>query len=445
MTPLLPWFAVGALAQPLTPPTPAPMAATYDPARSLAPLVEAVQGAVVTVKIETDSQLGRMMGLDPHSMGPDESVGSGFFVTPEGLVLTNHHVIAEANRITLELADGTSVAALVVGSDAAMDVALLKAEGVDRVFPYVQLGDSDKLRVGDWVVAIGNGHGLGTTVTTGIISGKGRVITENTFGREAFLQTDAAINLGNSGGPLFSLDGQVVGMPTAILQNANSIGFAIPSNLITGLLDDLRDQGRVARGFLGVQQQTLNDELRTSLGVKAPTGALLTNVFAGTPAAEAGLKVGDVVVRIDGEAVETGEEVTKEISDHKPGERVVVTIERNTRQQDVKVVLGERPGSSAPAASNAEDVLAAIGLALEALPTKLAREHGLAEGVLVGRVTQGSPAEGRLRPGDVIVEVDRRPVSSADDVQRLLARATGTVLVTLLRGETSQIVAVPLP
>jgi serine protease Do len=445
MIPLLPCFALGALAEPLAPPAPIPMAATYDPSRSLAPLVEAVQGSVVTIKIETDNQLGRAMGLDPHAMGPDESVGSGFFVSPDGLVLTNHHVIAEANRITLELADGTSVPALVVGSDAAMDVALLRAEGSGRVFPYVQLGDSDKLRVGDWVVVIGNGHALGITVTTGIISGKGRVITENMFGREAFLQTDAAINLGNSGGPLFSLDGQVVGMPSAILQNANSIGFAIPSNLISGLLDDLRDQGRVARGFLGVQQQTLNEELRTSLGVKSPSGALLTNVFAGTPAAEAGLKVGDVVVQIDGEAVETGEEVTQQISNHKPGERVVVTIERNTRQQDVKVVLGERPGSSAPAAGAAEDVLAAIGLALETLPTKLAREHGLTDGVLVDRVTQGSPAEGRLRPGDVIVEVDRRPVASADDVQRLLSRATGTVLVTLQRGENSEIVAVPLP
>jgi len=258
-----------------------PTPVTYDPSRSLSPLVNAVKDAVV--KVEVRSEAPPMLG-DPHLLPSQDSEGSGFVISGDGLVLTNFHVVSGSFQIDLEWGDGTVRPARILGGDAALDVALLQVDGV-KDLTFVGLGDSDTLEVGDWVVAMGNGLGLGTTVTTGIVSGKGRALgrgNNNAFTRDDFLQTDAAINEGNSGGPLFNLDGRVVGMSTAIIAGANTVGFAIPSNVIAPILDDLQTRGRVARGFLGVMPQTLNSELREALGVKSPSGVVVTSVSRST-------------------------------------------------------------------------------------------------------------------------------------------------------------------
>ncbi|MEQ1502421.1 MAG: PDZ domain-containing protein, partial [Myxococcota bacterium] len=324
-------------------------------------------------------------------------------------------------------------------------VALLQA-APGRSYAAVPLGDSDGLEVGDWVVAMGNGLGLGTTVTAGIVSGKGRVLGHDVFGREAFIQTDAAINQGNSGGPLFALDGRVVGMSTAIIAGANTVGFAIPSNLVTSILDDLRTSGRVARGFLGIQPQTLNDELRRSLGIDAAKGALVTSVFDDTPASRSGLKTGDVVLEVDGQAIDSDVDLISTIGNRHPGERIVLKIERDSRLQDVKVTLTERPGEDAPPPAVAPPGIAgSLGLSLSPLPAEIARRHGVASGVVVDRVTDGSPADGKLEPGDVIVEVNRRPVASPADVEKLLTKATSSAFLLVLRDDAQQFVALPVP
>lgn len=432
---------------PAAPPVAAPLPATYDPSRSLSPLVKAVSPAVVTIEVESVAnippQVLQMFGADPHGMFPHTGEGSGFFITPDGLVITNHHVVAEADRITLVLADGTKVPARILGSDASMDVALLQADPV-RTFTHVGLGDSDGLEVGDWVVAMGNGLGLGTTVTAGIVSGKGRIIGHDVFAKESFIQTDAAINQGNSGGPLFDLDGKVVGMSTAIIAGANTVGFAIPSNLIAGILDDLRTSGRVARGFLGVQQQTLNDELRKMLGVKSERGAVVTSVFDDTPASRSGLRRGDVVVSVDGQPVESDGDLVAKIGNRRPGDRVVLTIERDARIEELKVTLTDRPGATSQTPAEA-GVAASLGLELVPLSPALAAESGLQAGVLIERVDRGSVSDGRLKPGDVIVEVNKRAVESAEDVVRQLARTTGTAFLLVLRDDAQQFVSLPLP
>jgi serine protease Do len=444
------WLVASAVSpeDPAAPPVAVPLPASYDPARSLAPLVKAVAGAVVTIEVESLSdippQVLQMFGADPHGMFPHTGEGSGFVISADGLVLTNHHVVAEADRITLVLADGSKVAARVLGGDASMDVALLKAEGV-RTWTHVTLGDSEGLEVGDWVVAMGNGLGLGTTVTAGIVSGKGRIIGHDVFGKESFIQTDAAINQGNSGGPLFDLDGKVVGMSTAIIAGANTVGFAIPSNLIAGILDDLRTNGRVARGFLGVQGQTVTDELRRTLGLESERGAVVTSVFDDTPASRSGLRRGDVVVSVDGQPIESDGDLVAKIGNHRPGDRVVLTIERESKIEELKVTLTDRHEPSAPTAAPEPGTAAALGLVMVPLSPALAAESGLKAGVLVERVERGSVADGRLRPGDVIVEVNKRPVESSDDVVRLLARTTATAFLLVLRDDAQQFVSLPLP
>ena len=419
-----------------------PVIGSYDPRYSLAPLIEAVAPSVVILEVEAppelpNAHLAQMLGAEPKM-----SEGTGFFLSREGLLLTNHHVIADSSRVTLVLHDGSRIGAKLVGGDPASDVALLQAEDQSRSYVPVELADSDALRLGDWVVVMGNGLGLGITSTVGIISGKNRTPQSDPYGR-SYLQTDAAINLGDSGGPMFSLDGRVAGMTTAIIPHANQVGFVIPSNQIAPLIEDLRTRGAIARGFLGVRQQTLNPELRASLGVKAPRGALLTTVHEGTPAESAGLEIGDVILSVDGASIETGEALSRAIDQHKPGDKVTLTIERDTKQQQLSVVLGEQ---EAPAAeTRPEDLLAALGLTLVTLPSDLAERRGVTGGVLVHGVTNGSVAHGRLKPGDVIVEVDRRVVSNAEDVRRVLARTEGTAFLAVLRGDIPQIVALPMP
>jgi serine protease Do len=326
-----------------------------------------------------------------------------------------------------------------------MDIALLQLPD-DRDWPHLQLADSDEVAVGDWVLAVGNPLGLGMTVTAGIISGKGRVLGNDIFGNEDFLQTDAAINPGNSGGPLVDLHGRVVGMNTAIIAGANTVGFSIPTNLIRSVLDDLRDNGHVARGFLGVNSQPLTPELAEALGVDARGGAVVASIFPGTPAADAGLERGDVVIEVDGTAIDDQVGLVAAIGNHRPGDAVGLTVLRGAKKKRIEVTLAERPGEDqATPRRGATETLDELGLVLAPLTPPVAAQKGVGEGVLVERVDRDGPASGRLRPGDVILQVNRKNVDSPEAVAQILGRSTGTAFLVVLRGDAELFVTVPLP
>ncbi len=280
-----------AVSMPLAVPRPVADAGTYDPSRSLAPLVDAVGPAVVAIEIEGTRSGPRIPpGMERlfGAPGPQhvQGEGSGVIISGDGLVLTNHHVIADADTVGVRLASGDLVTATILGSDPSIDVAVLRLEGDGTDWPFLTLGDSDQVRVGDRVVAGGNPLGLGNTFTAGIISAKGRALGMAAY--DDFIQTDAAINQGNSGGPLLDLDGQVIGINTAIIQGANTIGFAVPTALIRPILPDLVATGRVARGYIGVRHQPVTEELADALGLDEATGALIAEVVVGTPAVRAG-------------------------------------------------------------------------------------------------------------------------------------------------------------
>lgn len=279
----------------------------------------------------------------PLEMG----VGTGFIVTPGGDIVTNNHVVAGADKVTVRLSDGTLLDATVVGTDVATDLALIRVDA-GRVLPYVAWGDSRTLRVGQDVVAIGNPFGLGNSVTAGIVSALGRDISSGPL--DNFIQTDAAINRGNSGGPLFDAAGNVVGINTAIVSPSGGsvgIGFAVPSETAKAVIADLSRDGRVARGWLGVSVQPVTTDLAAANGQKAVTGALISDVTANTPAAMAGLRRGDVVTAVDGIAVETPRDLTRIVASAKPGTEIAITLQRAGTSTGLAVKLGERPDQPA--------------------------------------------------------------------------------------------------
>lgn len=436
--------------QPIQTPTPeVHLDGTYNPARSFAPLVEQASRAVVSVKVEGAPDPNAVAFFERFGMPLDRipqrsGEGSGFVVSASGLLLTNHHVVADADRIKVVFADGSEEVVTLLGSDPSMDIALLQLPE-DRTWEYLELGSSDAASMGDWVLAMGNPLGLGMTVTAGIISGKGRVLGNDIFGNEDFLQTDAAINPGNSGGPLVNLDGQVVGMNTAIIAGANTVGFAVPTDLITSVMEELRDNGHIARGFLGVNSQPLTAELAEALGVDASQGAVVASVFPDTPAAKAGLERGDVVLEVDGTSIADQTELVAAIGNKRPGDKVGLRVIRGDDTRSLSVVLAERPGEDTPAPRAKSTVLDDLGVTLSPLPPAVAAERGIGSGVLVGTVERGSVAAGRLRPGDVIRQVNRKDVDSPEEVARILGRSSGTAFMVVSRGDAEVFVTIPLP
>lgn len=301
------------------------------PAPSLAPLVKRLSPAVVSIDVEQSPEsLGS--GMFGRSIPPGhpalQGQGSGFVISADGAILTNHHVVKDAASVSVTFAGGETFPAKLVGWDERTDVALLDIEG--DAHPFLEFADSDAIEVGDWVVAIGNPYGLGHTVTAGIVSGKGRSLGAGPY--DDFLQTDAAINPGNSGGPLFDLEGRVVGVNTAILNSANGIGFAIPSNMVSDMLGQLQSEGRVARGWMGV-----------GLGDAQDGGVIVAEVFADTPAGKAGLKPGDLVTQLNGVAVVDSRSLVRAIGSLPPGEVVKLIVQRGGDTQELSVTLAERP------------------------------------------------------------------------------------------------------
>ena len=375
--------------------------------------------------------------------------GSGFIINSDGYIITNHHVVADASEIKVILSDERTLDAKVVGSDPKTDVALLKVEPEGKL-PVVTLGNSDKLEVGDWVVAIGNPFGLGHTVTSGIISGKDRVIGQGPY--DDFLQTDASINPGNSGGPLFNLAGEVVGINTAIVAVGSGVGFAVPINLAKNLLPQLRTEGKVTRGWLGVGIQDLTGDLAKKFDVEAKSGVLVAQVFDDGPAAKAGVQAGDIVLTVEGRPVHDIRQLMNRVAALPPGRKVEVQVLRDGQKKTLSVELGEREEGEARATGRPVEnqrQSQALGMTLTPLSPAISRKLGVDEhlkGLVVGSVDGDSPAAGIIQPGDVILEVNHAPVAKLDQLMKILDQSgkKASVLLRVQRG-TSQLYLVVKP
>jgi len=387
------------------------------------------------------------------------SLGSGFIVDASGLVVTNNHVIAEADEITVILSDNTELPATIIGRDTKTDLAVLRVKA-DKPLPAVAFGDSDVARVGDWVLAIGNPYGLGGTVTAGIISARGRNINAGPY--DDFLQTDAPINRGNSGGPMFNLEGEVIGINTAIFSPSGGsvgIGFAIPSALARPVFEQLVEYGRTRRGWLGVRIQTVTDEIAESLGLDEARGALVAGVREGGPAETAGITAGDIVLSFDNQSVTEMRKLPRIVADTKIGQPVDVGIWRKGKKMTVRVTIGELEESGQQTASvdpkaprQSIEKLVALGMTLAQLTDQLKQRYEIGDdvkGVVVTGVRQGSPAsEKGINSGDVILEVNQDEVLvPANVVQKIReARASDrrSVLLRVYRRDTFLYVVVRL-
>ncbi len=386
---------------------------------------EDAKSTVVTVEAEIGQRGGRMQ--NPFSRQgpgmPRVGQGSGFIIDSEGHVLTNHHVVAEADDIEVSLKSGKSYDAELVGSDQKLDIALLKIEP-DESLPAVALGDSSELEVGEWVVAIGNPFGLNYSVTTGIISAKGRTIGHSPY--DNFIQTDASINPGNSGGPLFNLDGEVIGVNSAIIQNGQGIGFAVPIDMVEEILPQLKEKGYVERGYMGARLQPLNGQLAKSYGVSEHHGVLVGSVQPDGPADKAGLKEGDIVVSFDGERVRRLQELMFAVAETEPGSEVEMTIQRNGNEQTLAMTLASRPDSQGPPTRSEEssEGSARLGVQVTPLTPELAKRLRVdpeAGGIVVEEIQQGSPAAEVLQKGDVLQQLGSVQLESPKDLQRALS------------------------
>jgi serine protease Do len=450
--------------------------------RSYADLVEAVVPAVVYVEVTRNAPevaaqpeippelrrfFRRFFGPDvpfpdepptpPGPRGPGgpraEAVGSGFIVSPEGHVVTNAHVARGAEKITVSLQDGRKLEATVVGLDDKTDLAVLKLPG-DGPYPYVEFGDSDRVRVGDKVIAVGNPFGLGGTVTAGIVSATKREVGVGPY--DDFLQIDAPINRGNSGGPTFDLDGNVIGVNTLIFSPSGGnvgIGFAIAANLAKEVVAQLIEKGSVERGWLGVVIQPVDEDIAQALGLKEARGALVNSVQTGSPAERAGIKPGDVVVQFNGRDIAEPRDLARVVADAGPGRKAEVTLVRDGKTQVVEVELGTMPASEAAAApSETAPAKARLGIAVRPLAPEDREQLGLGpdvSGVLVASVEADSPAaEKGIRPGDIITAIDGRTVTSAEDLREAVEAAVSAgkkaVLLRIVRENQPRFVAVPV-
>ncbi|AXE66186.1 Do family protease [Hyphomonas polymorpha PS728] len=360
------------------------------------------------------------------------SLGSGFVISADGYIVTNNHVIDKADTIEVTFSDGRTLDAKIIGRDRDTDIAVLKVTSRTPL-PFVDLGDSDRAEVGDWVIAIGNPLGFGGSVSAGIISATGRDL--NTGRSDNFIQTDAAINQGNSGGPLFNLNGQVVGVNTAIIsQSGGSIGlgFSVPSNTVKRISAQLIKEGRVHRPWLGVNVQDADESLIKAYRASGKSGTIVTRITDGSPAAKAKLEVGDLILSIDGRAVAGVRDMTRQLSEKPIGKAITLSIVRDGRQRDVAVTLGELPDEDVPAATAPSEAVGLsndLGADLVALDDDVRRRFGAPRdmtGVAVTGVSTRGRAYNKLRRGDVIVEVNFQSVSAVSDVLKRLDTAMQT-------------------
>lgn len=446
---------------------------------SFADLVEEVSPSVVTIQVESDwlDEDGNLeLGNIPERFRPElerefeewrrqqpedeeletptrRSIGSGFFITGDGYIVTNNHVVATADEITIGLSDGEEYPARIIGLDAQTDLALLKVDE-DVEFPHVDFDPDANLRVGDWVIAVGNPFGLGGSVTEGIVSALGRETPTSTY--NDFIQITAPINRGNSGGPTFDLHGNVIGVNSQIISSSGGnegIGFAIPAETAEQIIEQLRENGRVIRGWLGVRIQNLDPDMAESLGIEDEQGAIVLSLVAGGPAADSGIEQGDVILAIDGEPVEDSRDLTRRVGNVPADESVEFRVLRDGRERTLRVQLGARPeedaldampevGSNDEEAGESADF---FGVTLGPLDNATRQARGLGandEGLVIEAVSPRSEAARKgLRPGDVIVEAGNEAVADIDDFRDAVQsarRADRSAILLLVQGRTGQ-------
>ena len=378
-----------------------------------------------------DDFFQRFFGEMPEREFKQNSLGSGFIISRDGYIFTNHHVVAKADKIKVKLANGKEYDAEIKGRDANTDLALIKIDA-DEDLPAIKLGDSDKLRVGDWVFAIGSPFGLEHTVTAGIVSAKGRTIGSGPY--DNFIQTDASINPGNSGGPLFNLDGEVVGINTAIVAQGQGIGFSVPVNIAKSILNDLKTKGSVTRGWLGVSIQDITPDIASNLKLKDRKGALVGQVFEGDPADKAGVKTGDIIIAIDGQTVQDTHELLRIVAALPVGKKVDLKVLREGTEKTLSLDVAER--KDARERAKAGNTSEQLGMVVQEITPDIARHFGLSQkgGVIVTDVKQGSPAdEGGLKAQDIILQVNRVKITSlkafAEEISRIGKNETLMLLI----------------
>ena len=443
---------------------------------SLNPLVQRVLPAVVNISAQLSTEAATQSeqpaeGSDQPSSPFDQflrrffenrgmpqahrevmALGSGFIIDPSGFVVTNNHVVGNADKVTVILQDNSRHPAKIVGRDEKTDMALLKIDAGDRKLPFVTWGDSDQSKVGDWVVAVGNPFGLGGTVTAGIVSALGRNINEGPY--DDFIQIDAPINRGNSGGPTFNLHGQVIGINTAIYSPSGGsvgIGFAVPSNTAKNVIEQLKENGHVTRGWLGVAIQSITPAIAKSLGMNTeqPTGALVASVTPNSPAAKAGLKPGDVILGAEGQKIKSVHDLPRIVANAPIGKKMDLEVQRNGKDMTLTANIAEMQENQQQAEAQTSahpEKTASLGLQLAPLDPALRREFRIprnAEGAVVTAIAPDSPAASLgIEPGDVIESVDQQPVKTPQQAAEALDQAAkkGNILLLLNRHGSSQFV-----
>lgn len=424
-------------------------------------LVERYGPAVVNISVKGTVQTSNSLRLPPgfgndpffrfFQQDPQEprdipmrGAGSGFIVDSDGIIFTNAHVVRNAQEVTVKLTDRREFTAQVLGTDPKSDIAVLKIEAQN--LPVVRLGDPSKVKVGEWVVAIGAPFGFENSVTQGIVSGKGRVLPDGSY--VPFLQTDVAINPGNSGGPLFNLDGEVIGINSQIYSRSGGyqgVSFAIPMDVAMDVANQLREHGHVSRARLGVTIQSLDQALARSFGLDQPQGALVASVEKDSPAAKAGIREGDVILSVEGRSIDDSSELPVIVASRQPGSKVDIEVWRQSRKRNLSVTLGEMDGPQTAATSGAASGAASGRLGLSVRPLTPDEQQRLnSQGGLLVQQSSGVAAEAGIRPGDVVLSANGEPVRSAEDLRSVVEKGDSHVALLMQRGESRLFVPIEL-
>jgi serine protease Do len=392
-----------------------------------------------------DEFFRHFFGQMPEQEMKQRSLGSGVVVSDDGYILTNNHVVADADEILVTLSDKKKYEAQIIGRDPKTDLALIKIK-TENTIPAARLGDSDKLMVGDWVVAIGNPFGLGSTVTAGIVSAKGRVIGAGPY--DNFIQTDASINPGNSGGPLFNLNGEVIGVNTAIVSQSGGnvgIGFAIPINMAKSVMPQLKERGKVIRGWLGVSIQEVTQEIKEQFGLKTEEGALIGEVTKDSPAYKGGMKRGDVIISFDGKKVKAMSTLPAMVAETPVGKEVEILIIRKGKEKRLRITIGELEEDTRVAATIPK-IEESFGLSVQELTPEIAESLSLKgeKGVVISGIKKDSPAsDAGLQRGDLIQEIEHEPVENLSDYKRIMKESSSKKQILIVikhRGHSRYVV-----